>query len=268
MSSHGIRAIINVKIVYIFRISSPKTINALKKRNINFDCEFEIEKTDMFLIVLLLKWLEETSENFQFRIIIEKIIKKKINSTLQRNIFLNYISNFWQEGGKGQTLYTQVKKLKKDKIFCEVINVLSNIKKTYKQEKNPINLLTLMNQEFKLWKDIPGFKKEINSIISIIQSTNISSKSNVRILTMKKAKGLEADYIFIVGLEDGILPQKNKTNLEEDSRLLYVAMTRAEKELYLLHSDKRDKKITKKQNTEYTKSMFINAIPSCYIEEI
>ena len=243
-------------------------INALKKRNINFDCEFEIEKTDMFLIVLLLKWLEETSENFQFRIIIEKIIKKKINSTLQRNIFLNYISNFWQEVGKGQTLYTQVKKLKKDKIFCEVINVLSNIKKTYKQEKNPINLLTLINKELKIWKDIPGFKKEINSIISIIQSTNISGKSNVRILTMKKAKGLEADYIFIVALEDGILPQKKKNNLEEDSRLLYVAMTRAEKELYLLHSDKRDKKITKKQNTECKKSRFINTIPSCYIEEI
>jgi len=256
-------------IILIPQLNYAKPIaNALKKRNINFDCEFEIEKTDMFLIVLLLKWLEETSENFQFRIIIEKLIKKKINSTLQRNIFLKYISNFWQEVEKGKTLYTQVKKLKKDKIFCEVINVLSNIKKTYQQEKNPINLLTIINKELKIWKDIPGFKKEINSIIGIIQSTNISGKSNVRILTMKKAKGLEADYIFIVGLEDGILPQKKQKNLEEDSRLLYVAMTRAEKELYLLHSDKRDKKITKKQNTECKKSMFINAIPSCYIEEI
>jgi DNA helicase-2/ATP-dependent DNA helicase PcrA len=85
---------------------------------------------------------------------------------------------------------------------------------------------------------------------------------------MKKAKGLEADNIFIVGLEDGILPQKSNTNLEEDSRLLYVAMTRAKKELYLLHSNIRDKKITKKQSTEYTRSMFINAIPSCYIEKI
>lgn len=247
---------------------SKPIIDALKKRYVDFNCEFEIEKTDIFLIVLLLKWLEKTSENFPFRIIIEKIISKKIHSTIQRNIFLNYISNFWQEVGKGKTLYTQVKKLKKDKKFCEVINVLSNIKKTYQREKNPINLLTIINQELKIWKDIPGFKKEINSIISIIQSTNISSKSNVRILTMKKAKGLEADYIFIVGLEDGILPQKKQKNLEEDSRLLYVAMTRAEKELYLLHSDKRDKKITKKQNTEWKKSRFINAIPSCYIEEI
>ena len=256
-------------IILIPQLNYAKPItDALKKRHINFDCEYEIEKTDIFLIFLLLKWLEKTSENFKFRIIIEKIIRKKIHSAIQRNIFLKYISNYWQEVGKCKTLYTKVKKLKKDKNFCEVINVLSNIKRAYMQGENTIDLITTIIQELKIWKDISGFKNEINSITSTIQSANISGKSNVRILTMKKAKGLEADYIFIVGLEDGILPQKNKTNLEEDSRLLYVAMTRAEKELYLLHSDKRDKKITKKQNIEYTKSMFINAIPSCYIEEI
>ena len=256
-------------IILIPQLNYAKPItDALKKRHINFDCEYEIEKTDIFLIFLLLKWLEKTSENFKFRIIIEKIIRKKIHSTIQRNIFLKYISNYWQEVGKCKTLYTKVKKLKKDKNFCEVINVLSNIKRAYMQGENTIDLITTIIQELKIWKDISGFKNEINSITSTIQSANISGKSNIRILTMKKAKGLEADYIFIVGLEDGILPQKSKTNLEEDSRLLYVAMTRAEKELYLLHSDKRDKKITKKQNTEYTKSMFINAIPSCYIEEI
>jgi len=256
-------------IILIPHLNYAKPItDALKKRHINFDCEFEIEKTDIFLIFLLLKWLEKTSENFQFRIIIERIIQKKIRSTIQRNIFLKHISNFWQEVGKKQTLYMKVKKLGGNKKFCEVIDVLSNIKKIYQQEKNSINLITTVIQELKIWKDISGFKNEINSITSTIQSANNSNKSNVRILTMKKAKGLEADNIFIVGLEDGILPQKSSINLEEDSRLLYVAMTRAEKELYLLHSDKRDKKITKKQNTEYTRSMFINAIPSCYIEEI
>lgn len=256
-------------IILIPQLNYAKPItDALKKRHINFDCEYEIEKTDIFLIFLLLKWLEKTSENFQFRIIIERIIQKKIHSTIQRNTFLEYISNFWQEVGEKQTLYMKVKKLGKNKEFCEVIDVLSNIKKVYQQEKNPINLIMTIIQELKIWKDISDFKNEINSITSTIQSANISNKSNVRILTMKKAKGLEADNIFIVGLEDGILPQKSSINLEEDSRLLYVAMTRAEKELYLLHSDKRDKKITKKQNTEYARSLFINAIPSCYIEEM
>ena len=256
-------------IILIPQLNYAKPItDALKKRHINFDCEYEIEKTDIFLIFLLLKWLEKKSENFQFRIIIERIIQKKIHSTIQRNAFLEYISNFWQEVGEKQTLYMKVKKLGKNKEFCEVIDVLSNIKKVYQQEKNPINLIMTIIQELKILKDISGFKNEINSINSTIQSANISNKSNVRILTMKKAKGLEADNIFIVGLEDGILPQKSSINLEEDSRLLYVAMTRAEKELYLLHSDKRDKKITKKQNTEYARSLFINAIPSCYIEEM
>ena len=243
--------------------------DALKKRHIGFCCEFEIEKTDIFLIIILLRWLEKTSDNFQFRIIIEKIINKKITSTTKRNILLEYISNSWQKIGKGKTLYTRVRKLKKDKKFCKVLDVLSQLKKAYKQEENTINLISTIIRELKIWKYISDFKNEMNSIINTIQnSTTIPVKSNVRILTMKKAKGLESDYVFIVGLEDGILPQKSKINLEEDSRLLYVAMTRAEKELYLLHSDKRDKKITKKAKSDYKRSIFINAIPNRYIEEI
>lgn len=242
-------------------------IDALNKKCINFDCEFEIEKTDIFLITLLLKWLEKTSENIQFRIIIEKIIQKKIPSTIQRENFLESISYFWKEVPKNQTLYMKVKKLGKNRKFCEVINVLSNIKQVYQQERNSIDLITTIIKELGIWKNILDFKKEITSITNAIQSTNISYKSNVRILTMKKAKGLEADNVFIVGLEDGILPQNNNIKLEEDSRLLYVAMTRAEKELYLLHSDTRDRKITRKQNKEYKRSIFIDAIPRCYIEE-
>ena len=83
---------------------------------------------------------------------------------------------------------------------------------------------------------------------------------------MKKAKGLEADYVFINGLENGILPHKDESNIKEESRLLYVAMTRTRKELYLLHSDKRDRKITKW--LPVGRSEFIDAIPSRYIEEI
>jgi len=120
--------------------------------------------------------------------------------------------------------------------------------------------------ELKIWKDISSFENELSSIVNEIQnSVNIPDKTNVRILTMKKAKGLEADYVFINGLENGILPHKDESNIKEESRLLYVAMTRTKKELYLLHSDKRDRKITKWLPME--RSEFIDAIPSRYIEE-
>ena len=56
----------------------------------------------------------------------------------------------------------------------------------------------------------------------------------VRLLTIHKAKGLEFKYVFIISLNDGILPKVDATDeqLEEERRLFYVAITRAR---YFLH---------------------------------
>jgi DNA helicase-2/ATP-dependent DNA helicase PcrA len=62
----------------------------------------------------------------------------------------------------------------------------------------------------------------------------------VTLLTMHAAKGLEFPYVFVCGFEEGIIPHVNSVRspdaLEEEKRLLYVAMTRAQKELYFLWS--------------------------------
>jgi len=60
---------------------------------------------------------------------------------------------------------------------------------------------------------------------------------------MRKAKGLEADIVFIVGLEDDIIPSPQNDPVEE-ARLFYVSMTRAKKELYLFHVYKRPRNIS------------------------
>lgn len=65
----------------------------------------------------------------------------------------------------------------------------------------------------------------------------------VTLLTMHAAKGLEFPYVFICGFEEGIIPHENYVRspaaLEEEKRLLYVAMTRAQLELYLLFAHSR-----------------------------
>ena len=58
--------------------------------------------------------------------------------------------------------------------------------------------------------------------------------------TMRKAKGLEADVVMIVGLEDDIVPGAAQgREREEQARLFYVAMTRAREKLFLFHSYSR-----------------------------
>lgn len=66
----------------------------------------------------------------------------------------------------------------------------------------------------------------------------LEDKSNtVFLMTMHNAKGLEFDYVFIVGLEDGLIPHarsiESEIDLEEERRLLYVAITRAKKNVFM-----------------------------------
>ncbi|MCX7660089.1 MAG: UvrD-helicase domain-containing protein [Caldimonas manganoxidans] len=65
----------------------------------------------------------------------------------------------------------------------------------------------------------------------------------LQLMTVHAAKGLEFDVVFITGLEEGLFPHENSLSdaegLEEERRLMYVAITRARKRLYLSHSQTR-----------------------------
>jgi DNA helicase-2/ATP-dependent DNA helicase PcrA len=65
----------------------------------------------------------------------------------------------------------------------------------------------------------------------------------VQLMTVHSAKGLEFDVVFISGLEEGLFPHENSVHedkgLEEERRLMYVAVTRARKRLYISHAQTR-----------------------------
>ncbi len=69
------------------------------------------------------------------------------------------------------------------------------------------------------------------------------SGEGVKLMTLHQAKGLEFDAIFIIGVEEGILPHSRSTEdqhqLEEERRLFYVGITRARHKLYITYTRKR-----------------------------
>lgn len=76
---------------------------------------------------------------------------------------------------------------------------------------------------------------------SLTQKTEKKPKNGVKLMTVHAAKGLEFEYVFIVGLEDDLFPHGKKTqsrdyNEEEERRLFYVALTRGKKKLYLSYA--------------------------------
>jgi DNA helicase-2/ATP-dependent DNA helicase PcrA len=84
----------------------------------------------------------------------------------------------------------------------------------------------------------------------------------VQLMTVHAAKGLEFDCVFIGGLEEGLFPHENamsdRDGLEEERRLMYVAITRARKRLYLSHSQTR---LLHGQTRYNMKSRFFDELP-------
>ena len=88
----------------------------------------------------------------------------------------------------------------------------------------------------------------------------------VTLMTVHSAKGLEFDYVFVVGLEEGIFPHNNSIfegNIEEERILLYVAVTRASKKLWLVNTKERLLYGERRSNPV---SRFIKEIDEIYLE--
>ncbi len=89
----------------------------------------------------------------------------------------------------------------------------------------------------------------------------------VQLMTVHAAKGLEFDCVFITGLEEGLFPHENsmsdRESLEEERRLMYVAITRARKRLYLSHSQTR---MLHGQTRYNLKSRFYEELPEACLK--
>jgi DNA helicase-2/ATP-dependent DNA helicase PcrA len=91
----------------------------------------------------------------------------------------------------------------------------------------------------------------------------------IQLMTVHSAKGLEFDAVFITGLEEGLFPHENSLSdhdgLEEERRLMYVAITRARKRLYLSFSQTR---MLHGQTRYNVKSRFFDELPDACLKWI
>ncbi len=89
----------------------------------------------------------------------------------------------------------------------------------------------------------------------------------VQLMTVHAAKGLEFNCVFITGLEEGLFPHENsmsdRDGLEEERRLMYVAITRARQRLYLSHSQTR---MLHGQTRYNMKSRFFDELPEACLK--
>ncbi len=108
------------------------------------------------------------------------------------------------------------------------------------------NVYELVNaaEEFSVESDEPGLGPFLESVALLAEVDKMSDETDqVTLMTVHNAKGLEFPYVFIAGCEEGLLPHasslEDDDQLEEERRLFYVALTRAEEAVFLTASAMR-----------------------------
>lgn len=103
-------------------------------------------------------------------------------------------------------------------------------------------------------KTIPEFIKRLEYLQKVIRAGSKTDNAKVLLSTIHSAKGLEYDNVVLVDVADGVFPSNSKdTDIEEEKRLFYVAMTRARKKLCIFAFREEESEFT-----EYVRSYLSN----------
>ena len=159
--------------------------------------------------------------------------------------------------------------------LAEHVTKVTRIIKEYNTSGTPEDIARMENIEELLngMKDFVEGQRELadatGSLTEFLEDVALATDldndkgddDRVALMTIHLAKGLEFPYVYIVGLEEDLFPSamsmNTRSELEEERRLFYVALTRAEKQAYLTYTLSR-----------YRWGKLIDAEPSRFIEEI
>jgi len=247
-------------ILYRNNISGLPLINLLKKENIPFNIRGK--NTNLFN-----HWLIDDIKAFFNVILINQDIESferiyyKLNSYISKNMI-----NYLKLNARGQSVFDcliqnpSLKRYQSDtfrslkEIFLKAkeqtpIEIINTIKyelnylnhldeyaarsnNHYENLKEKLQILeAIASKEASAFE----FLDRLNHLETIVKSHKNNIENNIILSTMHSAKGLEFERVFIIDVKDSILPQSEQS-LEEDRRLLYVALSRAKSDLNILHA--------------------------------
>ena len=246
---------------YLRLLINSKDEEALK-RIINFPARGIGQTTIERLIVVANKYNRSIFEVMQNLDKVEIQINKGTQSKLQDFVIMVKSFQILNEGYdvfqitehviKKTGLYTELKKDGTPEGIARIENIeeLLNGMRDFVEEQKELADTT---------GSLAEFLEDVALATDLDKETDDEDK--VALMTVHLAKGLEFPYVFIVGMEEDLFPSamsmNTRSELEEERRLFYVAITRAEKQAYLTYTQSR-----------YRWGKLIDAEPSRFIEEI
>ena len=176
---------------------------------------------------------------------------EKLREDAQMLSVVDLIDSILKRSGYLQSLQEEAT----DDAFDRIENINELISKAAEYEKqNPDGGLSGFLEDIALVADIDNYNED---------------DGNVALMTLHTAKGLEFNYVFMIGMEERIFPSYNSVmyggakEIEEERRLCYVGITRAKQELFLSYTKTRMQHGMTQRNTP---SRFLNELPKELLE--
>jgi len=237
------------------------------------------------VILSLLEWVKDPENTFLTRLAIESLInhgrakvpgagkgKKFKPATLAWRVQIETeIARLWEDVNRKRSMLSVLQELPPASAAVELVrDTLTGLLDAFVNSKGELHgeFAKRLSLASGAWTDPAKMAEDLCSIMDLMSASQPTGFGSVQQMTMRKAKGLEADVVVMVGLEDDIIPNP-ASSLEEEARLFYVSMTRAKEKLYLIHSYKRLRSISfGPEVTGKQRSRFLDAIgrPSKYMK--
>ena len=265
----------------------PPIRDELRKRGLPYRYKSNPSKNGIIRFTIIEDWVSNPDNNLFLRYFLDSIINNyneitnqvtddKVHIKKKRIIASDIISELWRNVDQTNSLFSVIKSIKvKELNFFDLLRAscldpalsmlgthgtqkaylpdfLRHSGQTVAPGQSPKNIIS----EIREWKN------------EIFGSTRSAPLRPVEIYNLPSSKGLEGQIIITVGFSENIMPNPER-DIEEQSRLAFVAMTRAKKKLLIFHARKRSGGVTFNQNSYQLKeSRFIGTIPSEHIDSI
>ncbi|HKG21501.1 MAG TPA: 3'-5' exonuclease, partial [Blastocatellia bacterium] len=181
------------------------------------------------------------------------------------DVFVQVIDGLRERASAGQSVADVVKAATHETGYVRSLQD----EKTEEAESRLLNIEELVTAAVEAEEQGETLRDFIDHAALVSDTDQYKSDSRVTLMTMHAAKGLEFPVVFIAGMEEGLFPHSraagSEEELEEERRLCYVAITRAQKDLYISHAMKRR---TWGEEHSAEPSRFLNEIPPDLVQNL
>lgn len=225
-------------------------------------------QSEVALMIDCFHWLASDGEEHLLQLVesswvgLTKSIRDKISGlVLAKNISthqaINHLLNLRQLSTRQVGLVTafrrKLERIKALEATQQLVPLVDKLKKIFDlesqlkdQDTKQANLVEFSNSLIRFNQSKQPLKEFLEYYQRLAEQGFFDHQADkVTLLSMHAAKGLEFDYVYICGFEEGLIPfskQEGAAELAEERRLLYVAITRAKKGCYLLTTQQRQKR--------------------------